>query len=208
MLKIPMSSLHPSEVTLEPLGWGPSSSLENSSCRLQQHPRVDTGASDRPTEQPLGVLGERTRSTGSSCPSSLLQAGTLSAWSYLAPILQMMKLRLRKAQGHTQVAEPGRRHGQLLLPLLASCRSTEGPGSPQVLLRWVWTGWGPSRRRRKSESLNSLTPSLEIGLILQMKKGYLQNNEISCPKSPNSQIAELGFRHGPPPLSSSRCLMP
>ena len=132
MLKIPTASLHPNKVTSEPLGWGPSYSPESSSCS-EINMQGGYGASDRLTGQPLGVLGERTKRTGSFCPSGLLRAGTLSTLSYLAPILQMMKQAQKGPRSH-----PGGR-------TRAQAQSTAPASLPAARSQRAWLVPSPSR---------------------------------------------------------------
>ena len=71
-------------------------------CRSDQFPArvgMGGGGSDRRAGTPLGSRGGTTGRAGSFCPCGLLQAAVLDAWPYLVPFLQVMKLRLRKAQG-------------------------------------------------------------------------------------------------------------
>lgn len=199
-----MASLHPGKLTLEPLGWGPSNSLESSSRRLQQHPQVNPGASDGPTGQPWGVLGERTRKTGRFCPSGLVQAGTLSAWSYVAPSLQMMK-QLRKGPGHTQVAEPGHTHGRRPLRLRTSCRIAEGPGSPQCLSGRCGRG-GARPGAKGSQSLRTASrPAWKLVSFYRRRKGVFRTMKSVAPSHLTLKLRHRGSNRGLC-LSALRCV--
>lgn len=150
------------------------------------------------------VRGSGTR-TGEALSLWPLPAGTLTAF-----ILWVMKLRLRKARGHTAAGVRARAQTQ------ADDSRSSALASPYQLPnhRKAWKPllgvrrWVPFRRQREPEA-NSLTIIPGIIPILQIRKGNLQKSEIICPKSTSPQIAELGFKpRSLAPPSAVSCLSP